>query len=78
MQRFRVLSLGYALIFALAIAPTLALLQFCRTPENLVIAAAVEMKRDGHWLMPTLEGEPRTAKPPLATWITAGAIWHST
>jgi 4-amino-4-deoxy-L-arabinose transferase-like glycosyltransferase len=35
--------------------------------------AAREMAREGHWLVPTMNGELRLAKPPLPTWITAGA-----
>src|SRR4051812_33066382 len=34
----------------------------------------MEMRRGGPWLVPTLQGEPRIAKPPLAAWITAAAI----
>ncbi|MHA6248475.1 ArnT family glycosyltransferase [Pontibacter sp. CAU 1760] len=33
--------------------------------------AAREMVQDGHWLVPTLNGEVRIAKPPLPTWLTA-------
>src|SRR5690349_7616873 len=68
----------YLAAFFLALAPTLPLMQFFRTPENLVIGTALEMQRDGHWLLPTLEGEPRTVKPPLATWITALSIQPAT
>jgi 4-amino-4-deoxy-L-arabinose transferase-like glycosyltransferase len=32
---------------------------------------AREMVSDGHWLLPTLNGQLRLAKPPLPTWITA-------
>ncbi len=32
-----------------------------------------EAFRDGHWLMPTLNGEPRLEKPPLPVWIPAAA-----
>ena len=31
-----------------------------------------EAFRDGHWLMPTLNGVPRFEKPPLAVWLPAG------
>lgn len=36
------------------------------------IIAAREMLEDGHWLVPTLNGELRVEKPPLPTWIAAG------
>lgn len=59
-----------ALLFA-AIVPTLSKLEFSRTLENLNVATALEARRDGHWFQPTLEGLPRTVKPPLLAWITA-------
>jgi 4-amino-4-deoxy-L-arabinose transferase-like glycosyltransferase len=38
--------------------------------------SAREMVQDGSWLLPTMNGELRIAKPPLPTWITAVArIW---
>jgi 4-amino-4-deoxy-L-arabinose transferase-like glycosyltransferase len=40
--------------------------------RNLITAK--EMIETGHWLLPTLHGEPRLAKPPLPTWLTAGAM----
>jgi 4-amino-4-deoxy-L-arabinose transferase-like glycosyltransferase len=57
-----------------AVAPTLSSLEFGRTLENLNIATALEARRDGHWLVPTLEGMPRTKKPPLEAWMTAAAM----
>jgi len=33
---------------------------------------AREIVRNNNWLIPTLNGTPRIAKPPLPTWITAG------
>jgi len=36
--------------------------------------AAREILEDGSWLLPTLNGEIRIAKPPLPTWITAAAM----
>jgi 4-amino-4-deoxy-L-arabinose transferase-like glycosyltransferase len=38
-----------------------------------------EAFRDGHWLMPTLNGVPRLEKPPLAVWIPGGLtlLFHS-
>ena len=61
-------------LLAAVMAPTLALTEFSRTLENLNVATALEARRDGHWLKPTLEGQPRTVKPPLMAWITALAI----
>lgn len=45
--------------------------------ENFNVATAVEIRRHGNWLLPTLDGEPRTAKPPLAEWITAWGMGTS-
>jgi len=33
-----------------------------------------EITQNGNWLIPTLNGEPRLAKPPLPTWLTAISI----
>lgn len=41
--------------------------------ESRNIIAACEMVYDGHWLIPTMNGELRLEKPPLPTWITAVA-----
>src|SRR5687767_10938072 len=59
--------------FAL-IAPTLTWLEFSSGSENLNVATAMEILREDRWLLPTLDGEPRVAKPPLTAWITAAAI----
>jgi 4-amino-4-deoxy-L-arabinose transferase-like glycosyltransferase len=40
--------------------------------RNLITAR--EMIETDHWLLPTLHGAPRLAKPPLPTWLTAGAM----
>jgi 4-amino-4-deoxy-L-arabinose transferase-like glycosyltransferase len=54
----------------LMLLPHLALL-----PVNIMEArnfiTAREMINDHHWLLTTLNGEPRYEKPPLPTWITA-------
>src|SRR5437764_14835030 len=68
-----IVVLASALLF-LAIAPTLSSVEFGRTLENLNVATALEARRDGHWLVPTLEGVPRTKKPPLEAWVTALAM----
>ena len=75
-----------AAAFFVATAPTLAWLEFASTMENLVVATALEIRRDdggggggaGSWLLPTLEGEARVAKPPLAAWVAAASIRPAT
>src|SRR6266566_6724015 len=76
-QPILVVLLGIALLIA-AVAPTLSSVEFGRTLENLNIATALEARRDGHWLVPTLEGMPRTKKPPLEAWVTALAMSPAT
>lgn len=56
------------------IAPTLTWLEFSSGSENLNVATALEIRREQRWLLPTLDGEPRVAKPPLTAWITASAV----
>jgi hypothetical protein len=56
------------------LAPTLSWIEFSGGMENFNVATAVEVQRDGHWLIPTLSGEPRVKKPPLAHWLTAAGI----
>lgn len=41
--------------------------------ESRNLVTAREMVHDGHWLVPTMNGELRLEKPPLPTWITAAA-----
>lgn len=64
-------------VFA-AVAPTLPWLEFSNGAEALNIATAQEILRSGNWLIPTLQGETRLAKPPLTAWITAAAIFSRT
>lgn len=66
-----------AALFFAAFLPTLSWVQFSGGMENFNIETALEMTRDGHWIVPTLDGEVRTKKPPLATWITALGIRSS-
>lgn len=40
--------------------------------ESRNLATAQEMIREGNYLAPTMNGEPRFEKPPLPTWIAAG------
>ena len=39
--------------------------------ESRNFVTAREMAIDGHWLIPTMNGELRVTKPPLPTWMTA-------
>lgn len=41
--------------------------------ESRNIVTAREMVYDGHWMVPTMNGELRLEKPPLPTWLTAVA-----
>lgn len=41
--------------------------------ESRNIVTAREMVYDGHWMVPTMNGDLRLEKPPLPTWIAAGA-----
>ncbi|MCS7032864.1 MAG: glycosyltransferase family 39 protein, partial [Phycisphaerae bacterium] len=65
---------GVPLIFFLAVAPTLTWMEFSNQIENLNVETALEIRRGGPWLVPTLMGEPRYRKPPLCAWITAAGI----
>jgi 4-amino-4-deoxy-L-arabinose transferase-like glycosyltransferase len=66
------------LLFFAATAPTLPWLEFSSGAENLVVGTAMEMRRSGQWKIPTLAGEMRLAKPPLAAWIAAVSISDET
>src|SRR5690242_10511031 len=70
--------LAIVLIFFLINAPTLTWLEFSNAEETVNVATALELKRDGHWMMPTLNGLPRQVKPPLTAWLTAAVIGPST
>lgn len=41
--------------------------------ESRNIITAREMVYEGHWIVPTMNGELRLEKPPLPTWLTAAA-----
>lgn len=41
--------------------------------ESRNMITAREMVYDGHWMVPTMNGDLRLEKPPLPTWIAAGA-----
>jgi len=65
-------------IFFVAHLPQLSLLGFFNAEEAVNVASSLELKRDGHWKLPTLSGQPRREKPPLAAWVTAGFIIEPT
>ena len=44
---------------------------FVNIMEARNFITAREMIVDGNWLLTTMNGEPRYAKPPLPTWLTA-------
>jgi 4-amino-4-deoxy-L-arabinose transferase-like glycosyltransferase len=71
-------ALGVALLVFAAIAPTLRWQEFSSGSENLNLATVLEIRRAGRWLMPTLQGQVRTQKPPLTAWITAAAVRGNT
>lgn len=62
------------LLFFCATAPTLPWVEFAGGSENIVVATALEMRRSGEWVIPTLAGQRRIAKPPLAAWIAAISV----
>src|SRR3954447_27059184 len=72
--RFTLKAIAIAAVFFAGISPTLDWLEFSSGSENLVVETVLEMHRGGPWLIPTLKGAPRTAKPPLTTWIAAAAV----
>ena len=76
-KRPGLLAVLIAAVFFAALAPVLTWLEFSGGMENFNIETALEMTRDGHWIVPTLDGQVRTKKPPLATWITALGILSS-
>ena len=39
--------------------------------ERVNMATVAEMWQTGHWFYPTLNAQPRLAKPPLAAWVSA-------
>jgi 4-amino-4-deoxy-L-arabinose transferase-like glycosyltransferase len=72
--KFFLAALSLAAIIFAAIFPSLTLQEFSSTMESLNVATALEIRRTNNWLIPTLQGETRLAKPPLAAWLTASCI----
>jgi 4-amino-4-deoxy-L-arabinose transferase-like glycosyltransferase len=77
-RRLRLALAAIVVVTFAAIAPTLRWQEFSSGSEDLNVATAMEIRRDGCWLVPTLAGEARVAKPPLTAWITAAAIRRGT
>src|SRR5687768_6729755 len=71
-------ALGVAALVFAAVAPTLPWQEFSSGSENLNLATVLEIRREGRWLMPTLQGQVRTQKPPLTAWVTAAAVRDGT
>ena len=67
-------ALGLFLFFFLPFLPAIPWTEFSGGMENFNVGTAQEMARNGNWLIPTLNGEVRTKKPPLATWMSAVGI----
>ena len=69
---------GVAIAFAFFFItfPQLPLLGWHSAEENVNVATAYELKRDGHWKLPTLCGVPRDVKPPLPAWATASWLFR--
>jgi 4-amino-4-deoxy-L-arabinose transferase-like glycosyltransferase len=76
-KRPGLLAVLIAAAFFASFVPVLSWMEFSGGMENFNVETALEMTRDGHWIVPTLDGEVRTKKPPLATWITALGIRSS-
>ena len=72
--RHAIAAVALAILVVCALMPTLTWLEFSNGSENLNVATTLEMRRTNRWLLPTLNGEPRIAKPPLTAWITASAV----
>jgi 4-amino-4-deoxy-L-arabinose transferase-like glycosyltransferase len=46
--------------------------------ERINVVTAREIRQQNYWLFPTLNGDARLAKPPVAAWASAAAIREST
>src|SRR4051794_10949771 len=73
------LAISLTLIIFAGIGSTLVWLEFSNAAEALNTATAMEIRRgDSEWLVPSLQGQTRLAKPPLTTWVTALSITDAT
>src|SRR5580658_8500569 len=59
------------LLAFLSVAPFRGALPADNPLERVTMVTVMEMWQSGHILYPTLNGQPRLAKPPLAAWISA-------
>lgn len=79
MRRHGLAALLLAATFFAIVAPSLRWFEFTNGGEDGVVVAALELRRgESDWLVPTLFGEARTKKPPLATWMSALAVRPTT
>ena len=67
-------AIGIALVMLAIILGQLTMRRFDNDEEMVNVATALELKRDGHWKMPTLCGQPRDVKPPLTAWVTTAFL----
>lgn len=67
---------GTALVLVAAMSLVLSGLDLRTLTRHEVFAAqpAREMLTDGHWIVPTFVGEPRTNKPPGMMWLIAASL----
>ena len=65
------------LVFFVVTAPVLRWLDFCDGMETFNVLTAVETLDEGHWAVPTLNGQPRLQKPPFTHWSTSLGILSS-
>jgi len=72
--RHTLIAFALTLVIFAAITPTLSHHEFSSGLESLNVATALEIRRTGNWLVPTLQGELRINKPPLEAWLTAAVI----
>lgn len=78
-----IMKQGFLFIFIPVVLFTTIFLYCDLVPVNIMEArnfiTAREMVAGGSWLLPTMNGELRIAKPPLPTWITAVfMLWAGT
>ena len=66
--------LAFTCVFAAVSWHAIGRLEFANSIENIVVQTALETRRGGHWLIPRMLDEPRTRKPPLATWASALSV----
>lgn len=65
-DRYLVAAIGLWIAAGIVFIFTLPLLPI---DETRYVTVAWEMRQSGHWLLPTLNGEPYSHKPPLLIWL---------